>query len=215
MTFEKRWKSGRGILSPEAIKGSSTGRFSPSGQIIPAACQAWSAYYRFVGCAVWWAVLIMACGTMANSVGQLIPPDRLYTEGWRTAGVQGGVPDTSGRPIHATITSTGDTTDRTATINNAIATCPSGQVVVLGPGTFRVNGTLNINNKSGVVVRGTLVNGVKATIIDSRQSGAFGWVMGNTSADYQKFDGPELTVDAAQGATVLTFASAASFTAGN
>lgn len=156
---------------------------------------------------------ILLFAALGTSVAQavLIPPDRLYV-GWTNAGVPGGIPNSSNMTVYTTITSTGNTTDRTATINNAIAACPVNQVVVLGPGTFRVNGQISMNNRSGVVVRGS---GVGVTIISSYHSGAWGWIVGNTSSDYEKFGGASLSADEAAGQTVLSMASTTSYAVGD
>src|SRR6478609_6178725 len=129
----------------------------------------------------------------------IIPPDRLYS-GWPNAGVTGGIPNSANMPVFKTINSTGDSTDRTSAINDAIWSCPSNQVIVLGPGTFRVDGQLYINNKAGVVVRGA---GMGLTIIKSYRFGSWGWIVGNTSGDWQQTGGPALSADEAAGQTVL------------
>jgi hypothetical protein len=143
---------------------------------------------------------------------ELISSNRLYTTGWAQAGVAGGIPDTSGRTVYTTITSTGDTTDRLTTINNAIAACPSGQIVALGAGTFRITGQLNITNENGVVLRGS---GAGVTTIDSTHTGAWGVVIGNTSADYGGESGTSLTVNSLQGSTTLTMASTSAHSIGD
>ncbi len=73
-------------------------------------------------------------------------------------GVVGGIP-TNYTQSGSTITSTGDNTDRTATIQAALDTAGSGytegavgKFVLLGPNNFAIFGTLNI--PSGVVLRG-------------------------------------------------------------
>lgn len=156
--------------------------------------------------------LILFVAISASSWAELIPASRLYT-GWTNSGVIGGLPDTSGRTIYTTINSTGDSTDRASTINTALANCPSNQVVVLGSGTFRVNSVLYINNKSGVTLRGS---GMDSTIIDSRVSGAYGFVIGNTSVDWPySSDGATLSANESQGQTVLSMSSTASYTVGD
>jgi hypothetical protein len=116
--------------------------------------------------------------TPAFAFAELVSSDRLYD--WSHAGRIGGIPPQT-QTIYTTINSTGDSTDRTSAINNAISACPNGQVVKLGPGTFRINGTISINNKTGVVLRGS---GMDSTILQFSGSGSFRFVMGNTDADY-------------------------------
>ena len=141
----------------------------------------------------------------------IIPPDRLYS-GWPNAGVTGGIPNSANMPVFKTINSTGDSTDRTSAINDAIWSCPSNQVIVLGPGTFRVDGQLYINNKAGVVVRGA---GMGLTIIKSYRFGSWGWIVGNTSGDWQQTGGPALSADEAAGQTVLSMSSTTSYKVGD
>lgn len=59
-------------------------------------------------------------------------------------GVPGGIPARS--TIHTTITATGDTTDRAQAIMLAMNNCPTGQTVLLGPGTFYVSSLLFTQN---------------------------------------------------------------------
>jgi len=67
---------------------------------------------------------------------------------WSTAGVPGGIPNRTG--ICATL-SPGATATQ---INNAIASCPAGQVVQLQAGTYNLSSGIVFNNKSNVTLRG-------------------------------------------------------------
>lgn len=149
-----------------------------------------------------------------NASAEIVPTDRLYS-GWRNAGVIGGIPNSSGMTIYTTITSTGDTTDRSSTINSAIASCPSNQVVQLGPGLFRVNSTIAFQNEKGVVLRGTVLNGTNGTILDVRAN-ATGVLMGNGNADWPwNNTGTSLGANAPQGTNVLIFSDTSAISAGN
>lgn len=84
------------------------------------------------------------CADMINSTNRML---------WQlgvNAGVRGGIPHRS--TIFTTLTSTATDTD----INNAIASCPSNQVVKLGPGTYNnIAGALSIGQHNGVTLRGS------------------------------------------------------------
>src|SRR6266478_1751429 len=67
---------------------------------------------------------------------------------WSTAGVPGGIPNRTS--ICATL-SPGATATQ---INNAIASCPAGQVVLLNAGTYNLTSGIIFNNKSNVTLRG-------------------------------------------------------------
>jgi hypothetical protein len=96
-------------------------------------------------------MLLLPIGVMATFQ---IPSDRSIT--WTgNAGVNGGI------PIRTTIcqTITASSGDRTAEIQTAINNCPSGQVVLLGAGTFNISG---LQMKTDVTLRGS---GMGSTII--------------------------------------------------
>jgi hypothetical protein len=68
----------------------------------------------------------------------LLPSNRDGYASWSTAGLVtgGGIPNRT--TIYKTLSPNG--TDDTATINAALASCPSGQVVLLAAGVFRITG---------------------------------------------------------------------------
>ena len=151
-------------------------------------------------------VLTLPCAARS----ELVSSDRIYD--WSNAGRAGGIPAQT-QTVYTTIDSTGDSTDRTSAINTAISNCPSGQVVKLGVGTFRVNGVIYMNNETGVVLRGS---GMDSTIIDSRATGAYGFVVGNTSIDWPfESTGDSLSANEAQGQTVLSMSSTSEYTVGD
>ena len=67
---------------------------------------------------------------------------------WSNAGVPGGIP--SRTSICATL-SPGATSSQ---INNAIASCPSGQVVFLNAGTYSLSAGINFNGHGNITLRG-------------------------------------------------------------
>ena len=85
---------------------------------------------------------------------------------WRRSnvGVQGGIPDSSRMPVHATLASTATVAD----INNAIATCPAGGVVQLQAGTYSLAGRISM--RTGVVLRGA---GPSRTILNFTDGGGY------------------------------------------
>jgi hypothetical protein len=67
---------------------------------------------------------------------------------WSTAGVSGGI------PARTTICQTLSPGATAAQINSAIASCPSGQVVKLNPGTYNLSSGIMIRGKTNVTLRG-------------------------------------------------------------
>lgn len=80
-----------------------------------------------------------------------LPSDRTTT--WQPGVTyNGGIP--SRTTVYTTITSTGDTTDRRATIQAALDACPANQVVLLGTGDFYLAGQLFVGSDN-ITLRGT------------------------------------------------------------
>ena len=128
-----------------------------------------------------------------------LPTSRSVT--WQgNAGVAGGIPTRT--TIYKTITSTG--ADQTSAIQTAINNCPSGQVVLLGSGTFYVS---SLYMKSNVTLRGA---GMGTTIIKATGNqllnfGAYGIAYGtavNLASGYSK------------GSTTITTSTAHGWSAG-
>src|SRR4051812_3172385 len=89
---------------------------------------------------------------------------------WTAVGIPGGIP--SRNTICATLnasTFSNGATDATSAINSAISTCPSGQVVKLSAGTFKILGHVNL--VSNVTLRGS---GPKVTILNLLGTSVFG-----------------------------------------
>src|SRR5438270_4221542 len=68
---------------------------------------------------------------------------------WSNVGVIGGIPN------RTTACATLNPGATAAQINNAIASCPSGQVVFLNAGTYNLAGGIVFNNTSNVTLRGS------------------------------------------------------------
>jgi hypothetical protein len=153
------------------------------------------------------------------AAAQLLPPDRATT--W-SPGVTGGVPyrTTICANVNAATYGNGSG-EASAGIQAAINACPAGQVVQLSAGTFRINASHLLINKS-ITLRGA---GPSLTTL-AKTNGA---VMGSGSAsDAQpvvvlgptRWPSPDentavaLTADAVKGAFSVTVTSAAGFAAG-
>jgi PKD repeat protein len=112
-------------------------------------------------------------------------------------GVQGGIPDSSRMPVHATLPSTATA----AQINSAISTCPAGSVVQLQAGTFSL--TERVSMKSGVVLRGA---GPSRTILNFTGGGGYNNGLISFAGPFQ--DAPPIVKSLiggmGQGSTVLT-----------
>jgi hypothetical protein len=147
------------------------------------------------------------------AVPVVIPADRRTT--WNP-GIIGGVP--SRTTICATLdaaTYGSGTQDAGTAIQAAINACPDGQVVKLGPGTFKTSVTLAL--KKGVVLRGagSTNGGHPATTINRSPAGTvirIGEVSSTGNADLG--NGVNLTADAVKGSTTIVVASSAGLAAG-
>lgn len=106
-----------------------------------------------IWCNILLCQLLMTMTALVASA-QIIPDNRRVT--WEgNVGVTGDIP--SRTAIYQTITASSG--DRTSTIQSAINNCPSGQVVLLGPGTFNIT---SLTMKSGITLRGS---GMGSTIL--------------------------------------------------
>jgi len=85
-------------------------------------------------------------GIRAQQWSGIIDPSRAID--WSGAGVRGGIPN---RVTNCATLSPGATA---AQINNAIASCPAGQVVFLNAGTYNLSSGIDFANHSNVTLRG-------------------------------------------------------------
>jgi hypothetical protein len=137
---------------------------------------------------IWCNILLcqlLVTMTAFSVSAQIIPANRRVT--WEgNVGVAGDIP--SRTTIYQTITASSG--DRTSTIQSAINACPSGQVVLLGPGTFNIT---SLTMKSGVTLRGSgiAVTTLKCTSSSSPYLISFGGTQAfgtayNLSSGYNK-----------------------------
>jgi hypothetical protein len=133
-----------------------------------------------------------------------IPSDHKIT--W-TAGVEGGIPNVT--TVNTILPSTATLTD----INNAIAACPSNQVVVLTNGVYPITGQIVM--KQGVVLRGAFTNNPDATVLRFDGNAA---TDGNIKIAGASFNDPNTTpppnivnwtAGFTKGTTVITLSSVA------
>src|ERR1700761_1687276 len=98
---------------------------------------------------VW--LLIVTTLPALHAFGEVIPASRIID--WSQVGVPGGIP--SRTTIYRTLTHIDNTgaTDVTRALQGALNACPKDQVVLLPPGTFKIDGTIAVPNHK--VLRGS------------------------------------------------------------
>jgi hypothetical protein len=94
-------------------------------------------------------------GPSSDPTVGLLPSDRDAYANWQMAGLQsvGGIPNRT--TVCATVKPIGGGSNDTTNIQNAINSCPAGEVVLLGLGTFTISeGSFVLVNK-GITLRGS------------------------------------------------------------
>jgi len=157
-------------------------------------------------------------------VGGLLPTANDASANWRMAGMQsvGGIPNRT--TVCATLSPLGGGKEDSTQINNAINSCPAGEVVMLAAGTFTLNEGNYINLNKAITLRGagpgnTIINMPKGAVLASNVCG-----QANCSYSPSILVGPPrwtlswtpttLTADGAQGATSVQVADRAGFAVG-
>jgi hypothetical protein len=154
---------------------------------------------------------------LAQNWRGILSPERAAD--WSHAGVPGGIPNRT--TIFKTL-APGVTADQ---ISQAIADCPSGQVVFLGPGTYELSTGIDFANHSDVTLRGAGADRTFLVFIGSveRRNIRADISVENFDANLphaeDKFNGgPTNTADwtagYSQGATEITLSSTANLVAG-
>jgi hypothetical protein len=156
--------------------------------------------------------------TQAQSVSSFLPSTR--TVDWTQVGIPGGIPDANW-PICQTIPPSGGADD-SATIQNAINSCPAGSVIVLTAGTYTLHRTtgnvcvgksddggtgvyeagLCLTDKS-IVLRGA---GPQSTLLNYGD-GASIISMGETFLSHSNLTFTPISSTASKGATSITVSS--------
>jgi hypothetical protein len=130
---------------------------------------------------------------------------------WSTSGIPGGIPTRN--TVCTTISAYGGSG---ATISNAIASCPAGEVVMLGAGTFNLSSGFQFHGANNVTVRG---QGANSTLLVFTGAGAgfYGSVVSMEPSSLNEGNDSEQnvcdwTAGYAPGATVITVANCGSST---
>jgi len=158
-------------------------------------------------------------GSGSVSIGSLLPADSNASANWQMAGMLsvGGIPNRT--TVCATLSPSGG--NDSTNINNAIAACPSDQVVLLNPGTFTIaeGNFVLINN--GITLRGS---GPGTTILTRSGGATLGSYIPGSNPSPMIILGPQaynngetataLTADADQGATSVEVTSTSGFYVG-
>jgi len=158
-------------------------------------------------------------GGGSGSIGTLLPADSNASANWQMAGMLsvGGIPNRT--TVCATLSPSGG--DDSTNINNAIAACPSEQVVLLNPGTFTIaEGNFVLVNNS-ITLRGS---GPGTTILTRTGGATLGSYTPGSNPSPMIILGPQaynngetataLTADADQGDTSVEVTSATGFFVG-
>src|SRR5580658_2640561 len=114
----------------------------------------------------WSGILLPTSGAGACTVGVTSSPGQCAID-WTTAGVPGGIPSASWTQSGSTITATqspcnSGSGDCTSTIQTALNACGTNHYVLLGSGTFLINGNLVV--PANCVLRG---GGANLTILNA------------------------------------------------
>src|SRR6516164_5818300 len=93
-------------------------------------------FSKLVGTGGRYVLLVIAVATKMSFVAIADPILASRQVDWSQSGIVGGIPSVT--TVYTTIAAGASA----ATINSAIASCPSNQVVKLGPGVFNLSGGL-------------------------------------------------------------------------
>jgi hypothetical protein len=178
-------------------------------------------------------VLTYALALLGSAQAQsILPPQNDVSANWKNAGMQsvGGIPIRT--TVCATINPIGGGTSDATNVNNAIAACPAGDVLMLGAGIFTVKNGEVINVNKSITLRGTgACNNASSPYCSTVIAMHGGAVMNSYTCGSSRcantpmiIVGPPLwttswtpttlTADAAQGATSLQVTSMTGFAVG-
>ncbi|MGA2657489.1 MAG: glycosyl hydrolase family 28-related protein [Verrucomicrobiota bacterium] len=157
------------------------------------------------------AVFLLMLLTSGPVSSEIIPPDRIcdWTPGVNV-GVPGGIPNRTviGSTVDAAVYGTGSV-DASAALGAAIDACPSGRVVIIPAGTYRLDSRVYRASAGNITIRGA---GMGKTILKAT-SNAQVLLLG--TADWPRATaGLAISAGATKGSTVLTVADATSITVG-
>lgn len=156
-------------------------------------------------------VIVTSTVAQAQPWAGIIDPSRAID--WSKAGIPGGIPN------RTTICATLNPGATAAQINNAIAACPSGQVVFLTAGTYNLSTGINFSNKSNVTLRGAGADQTKLVFTGSVgcQGPAADVCFRNSDTSYagNASHTTNWTAGYSKGATQITVSSTAGMAVGN
>ena len=141
----------------------------------------------------------------------IISPGRAID--WSNVGIPGGIPDRT--TVHVSL-NPGATA---AQISEAIASCPSGQVVFLNAGTYELSGMVSFGGASNVTLRGAGADRTKLVFshwgTNLGQNANIG-ISGTTANDQDRPDhSAAWTAGYAKGTAVITLTSTSGLAVGN
>jgi hypothetical protein len=157
----------------------------------------------------------------ASDGSSILPPTSNASANWQMAGMLsvGGIPNRTS--VCATVSPVGGSADDSANINHAIAECPSGQVVLLVPGTFIIAEGKSVLVDNSITLRGS---GPGTTILTRIGGATFGTYIPGSNPSPMVILGPQeynntetavaLTADADQAASSVEVANASGFSVG-
>jgi hypothetical protein len=134
---------------------------------------------------------------------------------WSTAGIPGGIPDSSWTQSGSTIAASqspcnSGAGDCTSTIQTALNACGTNHYILLGSGTFLVNGVLTL--PSNCALRGA---GANLTILNSVATSNVVVMLGGDNYKGFPTAGTAITAGNMAGSTSITLSSAAGISVGN
>jgi hypothetical protein len=131
---------------------------------------------------------------------------------WTSVGVQGGIPSRS--TVCASLTSSASS----STINSAIASCPSGEVVSLAAGTYNLTSGITFGGHSNVTLRGAGPQSTKLVFTGSGTGsfpGANISVYGDSVSQSSPSNLTSWSGGYSQGSTSITLSSASGLSSGH
>lgn len=154
----------------------------------------------------WAGILQPTYGAGACAFGSTTAPGMCGID-WTAAGIPGGIPSGSWTQTGTTIAATG--ADQTSTIQAALNACGANHYVLLGSGTFTINGNLTV--PGNCALRGS---GANATILNAHGTGGTVVALGATGFNPSVANAVAISSGATAGSTSLVVASATNVSVG-
>jgi hypothetical protein len=163
------------------------------------------------------------CEAFTILTGGLLPSDRNASANWQMAGLQsvGGIPNRT--TVCATVSPLGGGQDDTADIQNAVDSCPAGDVVMLTADTFTIGDCHQVFINKAVTVRGAGA-GAGGTLVQRTDGASIGvqggscpsphFILGANEFDDSIASTTNLATDAVAGSNTIQVASTSGFSVG-